>query len=99
MKLNPEDPRLTAYALGELPEDERAAVEAELQQSPECRAAVEEIWRAAKALSDELAAEPCPGLSPAQKQAIEERIPSRKIVPFPRRKVFVSTALLAAAAC
>ena len=70
MNLNPDDPRLTAYALGELPETERAAIEAELQQSPECRKAVEEIQNAAKLLSQELASEPCPELLPAQKEAI-----------------------------
>jgi len=42
-KLSPGDPRLTAYALGELSGDERAAVEAALRQNPALRAAVEEI--------------------------------------------------------
>ena len=42
-KLFPGDPRLTAYALGELGGDERAAVEAALRQDPVLRAAVEEI--------------------------------------------------------
>ena len=64
MKMNPEDPRLTAYALNELEPGERAAVEAELPNNPECREAVEEIRRAAGVLSRELAAEPCPALSP-----------------------------------
>ena len=61
MKINPEDPRLTAYALNELEPGERATVEAELNNNPECREAVEEIRRAAGLLSRELAAEPCPG--------------------------------------
>jgi Ca-activated chloride channel family protein len=42
-KLSPGDPRLTAYALGELGGDERVAVEAALRQDPALRAAVEEI--------------------------------------------------------
>ena len=42
-KLSPGDPRLTAYALGELGGDERAAVEAALRHDPALRAAVEEI--------------------------------------------------------
>lgn len=42
-RLTPDDPRLTAYALGELSGDERAAVEAALRQDPALRAAVEEI--------------------------------------------------------
>lgn len=42
-RLTPDDPRLTAYALGELSGDERATVEAALRQDPALRAAVEEI--------------------------------------------------------
>ena len=50
MNLTPDDPKLTAYALGELDASERAAIEAALARSPECRRAVEEI----RALSGEL---------------------------------------------
>ncbi|HVS54318.1 MAG TPA: von Willebrand factor type A domain-containing protein [Opitutaceae bacterium] len=39
----PDDPKLTAYALGELEGDERAAVEAALRLDPALRAAVDEI--------------------------------------------------------
>jgi secreted protein with Ig-like and vWFA domain len=39
----PDDPKLTAYALGELTGDERAAVEAALRHDPRLRAAVDEI--------------------------------------------------------
>lgn len=42
-RLSPDDPRLTAYALGELSGDERAAVEAALRKDPALRATVEEI--------------------------------------------------------
>ena len=37
------DPKLTAYVLGELLDGERAEVEAELEQSAELRRAVDEI--------------------------------------------------------
>src|SRR5262245_48660278 len=97
MNLNPDDPRLTAYALGELPESERAAIEAELQHSPECRKAVEEIQQTAKLLSQDLATEPCPELLPTQKEAITAKLESAKIVEFPRRAV--ATPLAAIAAC
>jgi len=60
MKLSPDDPKLTAYALGELDAAERAAIEAVLADSPEARAVVEEIRAAAERLTSELAAEPYP---------------------------------------
>ena len=63
MRLTPDDPKLTAYALGELPAAERAAVEAELKQSPDCRRAVGEIRAMSGMLEQELAEEACPALS------------------------------------
>jgi hypothetical protein len=70
MKLTTDDPKLTAYALGELPASERGAVEAALQQSPECRQAVEEIRGMSALLDRELAAEPCLQLQTAQQEAV-----------------------------
>jgi Ca-activated chloride channel family protein len=54
------DPRLTAYALGELEGDERAAVEAELQTDAAARVAVDEIRATVRQLEAALAAEPMP---------------------------------------
>jgi anti-sigma factor RsiW len=54
------DPRLTAYALGELEGEERAAVEAALQTDAAARAAVDEIRATARQLEAALAAEPMP---------------------------------------
>jgi anti-sigma factor RsiW len=54
------DPQLTAYALGELEGDERAAVEAVLKTDPAARAVVDEIRATAKRLEAALAAEPMP---------------------------------------
>ncbi len=51
--LTHDDPRLTAYALGELPAAERAVIESELANNPELRAEVELI----RALSGNLSAE------------------------------------------
>jgi secreted protein with Ig-like and vWFA domain/anti-sigma factor RsiW len=57
MNLTPDDPKLTAYALGELDATERAAVEAALTRSPECRRAVAEIRALGVELATSLAAD------------------------------------------
>src|SRR3954471_24450408 len=57
MRLSPDDPRLTAYALGELDGDERAAVEAALRHDPSARAAVEGIRATAAQIESALAGE------------------------------------------
>jgi hypothetical protein len=56
-QISPEDPRLTAYALGELEGDERAALEAAVRRDPELRRLVEDIRRVTVQLEDALAAE------------------------------------------
>src|SRR3954471_24710179 len=58
LMLTPDDPRLTAYALGELDDAETAAVEAALRANPGLQATVEEIRGAAAQLEMALAAEP-----------------------------------------
>lgn len=57
-RLLPDDPKLTAYALGELTGDERAAVEAALRRNPALRAQVEEIRAMAQQLEAALGGEP-----------------------------------------
>jgi secreted protein with Ig-like and vWFA domain len=57
-RLLPDDPRLTAYALGELTGDERAAVEIALRENPALRVAVDEIRATASLLQSALADEP-----------------------------------------
>ncbi len=82
MPLDPNDPRLTAYALGELDEPEKAAVEVELADSAEGRQSVEEIRFTARLLAEQLRQEPAPGLAPAQRQVIEgklRRAPNRRL--------------------
>ncbi len=59
-KLSPDDPRLTAYALGELEGDERAAIEAALQTDAAARAAVDEIRATTRQIEAALASEPMP---------------------------------------
>ena len=74
MKITPDDPRLTAYALGELDEAGRKTIEAELKNSPECRRAVDEIREAAAQLTTELATEELPDLTFAQQRKIESQL-------------------------
>ena len=62
--------KLTAYVLGELQGDERAAVEQILQTDEEARAAVDELRRAADLATEALAAETASGLTGAQRAAI-----------------------------
>jgi Ca-activated chloride channel homolog len=89
-----DDPRLTAYALGELDDDERAAVEAAVAGDPEARAAIEAIRATSGLLTEALQAEGRPELTPAQRQAIRaQAAPRPRPVPVrqaahPSRKVF-----------
>ncbi|MBW3596488.1 MAG: hypothetical protein KY475_04340, partial [Planctomycetes bacterium] len=64
------DPRLTAYVLGELDDPSRVELEAELERSPELRRAVEELRRAAEFLRETLHSEPAPSLTDTQRDAI-----------------------------
>ena len=72
-KISPDDPRLTAFALGELEGEELAAVEAALRDDPAARAAVDEIRATARqleaALVTEAAADPLPAVTPPLRSA------------------------------
>jgi Ca-activated chloride channel family protein len=83
MPYDPNDPRLTAYALGELEPADQAEIEAQLETCAESRAAVEEIRAAARMLEDELRCETSPGLAPEQRSAIELHLahPPRTFAP------------------
>jgi anti-sigma-K factor RskA len=74
MKITPDDPRLTAYALGESDAAERKAIEIALENSQECRRAVEEIAQIAGLLTRELTGEVLPGLTYSQQLAIEAKL-------------------------
>ena len=79
MSIGKDDPRLTAYALGEMDDPaDRAAFEKEIEGDPSARAEVEAIRAVAAALKGELAAEPAPGLTDAQRASVE-RGPHRGI--------------------
>ncbi len=73
MKIGIDDPRLSAYALGELDQPERGEIEAQVNASLELRRVVDDIRATAEQLTRELANEPLVGLSPPQRAAIEAR--------------------------
>ena len=68
--LDTNDPRLTAYVLGELAPTEAAEIEAALQSSPELRTAVADIRRATEAISNVFMTEPSLNLTPKQKSEL-----------------------------
>ena len=71
MKLHPNDPKLTDYALGEIQdENERKAIEEFLELSEEARQEVDSIREAAALLTSELQNEPAPLLSQQHHQEI-----------------------------
>ena len=74
MKIDANDPRWTAYALGELTDEgEIAEMESILAESSEMRRLVEEIRQTAGMLKEEFQAEPPLHLTHAQREKIEEK--------------------------
>jgi Ca-activated chloride channel family protein len=74
MNFDPDDPRLTAYALGELEGADRAAIEALIARDEGARRFVDETRALAAILTERLRAESAPGLAPVQRRAIEDRV-------------------------
>lgn len=69
--INSDDPRLTAYVLGELDDNERAEIEAALAASPELQAEVDSIRQAAALFDDSFRSEEAPALTKELREAIE----------------------------
>ncbi|GJM25915.1 MAG: hypothetical protein DHS20C16_23300 [Phycisphaerae bacterium] len=69
-----DDPRITAYALGELSEDDAANLESELSANPEWQETIASVQETAGLLKQALAEEPMVGLTQAHRDAIESRI-------------------------
>src|SRR5262249_3537461 len=69
-ELHADDPRLTAYALGELDPTEQETVERLIADSPEAQNAVREIRELAGLLATERQPEPAPALTTEQRNAI-----------------------------
>ncbi|OYV06525.1 MAG: hypothetical protein CFE26_05795, partial [Verrucomicrobiales bacterium VVV1] len=89
MKLHPEDPRLTAYLLGELSPDEAAAVERAADADATVRTALDETYKVQRVLMGALAPDST-ALLPRQREnirrAVRESANAGEIVPFPVRK-------------
>jgi Ca-activated chloride channel family protein len=101
--LTPDDPRLTAYALGEMEAAERASFEPLLAADPVARRAVDDIRATAALLGDALASEDessavAPVELPAASAPVEDPYRSKrpKLLRFP--SLYYVTAM-AAAAC
>ena len=75
-----DDPRLTAYVLGELDESARQEVESELEQSAMLREEVEAIRQTTALLNDSLQSEPCPALTSQQRAEIQDESADSKVV-------------------
>jgi hypothetical protein len=87
MSVEPNDPRLTAYALGELDADEARELEAQLDD--EARAEIEAIQHTAALLERELATEEGPGLDTGRRERIEAEMaekPAPRPIPIRTKK-------------
>ncbi len=95
------DAKLTAYALNELPPDERAAFEAQLKNDLALQKQADEMKAFCKMLEYEVAQNADDVLMPAQRaQLVQSFQSSPKIIrPLWRRSAFLNTLGLAAAAC
>ncbi|MCH7886034.1 MAG: hypothetical protein IIC01_12415, partial [Planctomycetes bacterium] len=105
MKIDSNDPKLTAYALGELDAKEQAEVEVQVGQSETLRQTVRSIRETADLLRNDLQSEPCPTLSEDQRTAIGAKMAghagrkgaaSRSL--FARRRIWIPTAVAASMA-
>ncbi len=98
-----DDPKVTAYALGDLDDKERSIVEAQMAGSEDSRKEVEEIRKTAAALREAFGSAPRHELTPEQRSAIEAAttrqptgmVPSGRRFPSPLR---VAAVLASAAA-
>lgn len=98
MTFDPDDPKLTAFALGELDEADRRAFESLLAQSPEAARFVAEVRETAALLSGTLRKEPMPGLSIVQRLDLDARLGAVPVPSSTPRRVPVRRALFAVAA-
>jgi anti-sigma factor RsiW len=97
-KLSPDDPRLTAYALGEMEPDESAEIARLLQEDPAACAAVEEIRSTANLLGAALRDEPAPVSAPAsaasagttRRVASDPKVRWARVLRFPQLYFYIS---------
>ena len=97
MRITTDDPRLTAYVLGELQDKEKAEIEAALQNSEELRRELDQIRQTASLLQEELSQEAAPHLTDSQRDDIQANLEGRRSF-WSRPSGWGSLAGLAAAA-
>lgn len=83
MNITPEDPRLSAYLLGELEADEARAVEHAAAREPAVRLALHELRELTGLLGDTLGGERPSTLHPSQREAILREGRESKVVELP----------------
>jgi len=103
MRIDRDDPRITAYIMGELDQVERQAFERELEQCAESRSHVEQMRQTAELLRAELGREASEPLTSAQRERVEAAASAAKTSPTAPRRFWtarrgVIVALSAAAA-
>src|SRR5262245_43195617 len=99
MTIDKNDPRLTAYALGELDDADRAVVVPALAESPALRAEVAAIQRMAEVLTNEFDAAPAEHLDAARRAVVEAAAEAPKRVAGGRVfTLWLSSALAASVA-
>jgi len=74
MAYDPNDPRITAYVLGELDGHDKTAFEAEMAAGDDLRQVVQDTRQTLDRLSQELAAEPSAALTDEARQAVTREI-------------------------
>ncbi len=98
MNILPDDPKLTAFALGELDSAETAQIAAELERNPELRNAVNEIRETTELLKKEFANESPLVFSKKEKEAIVAQVDASKIISLPNRSFWSMAGISAIAA-
>jgi Ca-activated chloride channel family protein len=93
--MNIDDPKLTAYVLGELDAAETAEVDAAMIESEALRAAVEEIRAFTDTLRDELQTEPEHALNDEQRDSVLAEAERPVVIHWYRRPAFAIAATLA----
>jgi anti-sigma factor RsiW len=82
MSIDRDNPKWTAYVLGELEAGERAALESELESSEEAREFVQELRLAASMMKDGLALHANATLTPEQRFSIQAASSARPAKPW-----------------
>ncbi|MCA9431427.1 MAG: zf-HC2 domain-containing protein, partial [Candidatus Omnitrophica bacterium] len=77
MRIDPNDPRITAYILDELDADERAKFEKEIEGCEESKNFIEEMCATSELLLQELSRESAPALASQQRENIEANLNGR----------------------